>query len=159
MKYVNLFENFLFEIGDRSAKPYRYKVNGRIKNMSKFNERLYVYFTTDSGLEYTLTVTNIHMFLDVDFTVDGEYPETNRGEMFRIMATVSEVIENILKSNPEIRGLRYEPKAKSGQNDLGKSRDALYKMFIKKSIKKLNKSVEFVGGSPQQGGTVFAMIK
>lgn len=155
MKYISLFEHFLFEIGDRSAKPYKYKVNGKIKYMSKLNERIYIYFTTDSGLKYTLTMININMFLDIDFTVDGEYPETNKGEMFKIMATISENVESVLKNNPEIRGLRYEPKAKSDQNDFGKSRDTLYRMFIKNSIKTLNKSVEFI----QQGGTVFAMIK
>ena len=153
MKYLQLFENFLFEIGDSSAKKYKYKINGKIDDMSEFNKRIYAKFKTESNLEYTLTIININSFLDVDFTADGEYEETNRGEMFKIMSTVIEVVENIINSNEGIRGIRYEPKSK-GQ-DSGEGRDRLYRLFMEKSIKKLGKSIKFI----QQGGTVFGIIK
>jgi len=152
MKYFKLYEEFIFEIGDSSSKKYKYKINGKFDNMSEFDKRLYVTFKTESGLEYTLTVININSFLDVDFTADGEYNETNRGEMFRIMATVVDVVETILNSNGGIRGIRYEPK-ESGA-DKGDGRDRLYRIFMEKSIKRLGKSIKFV----QQGGTVFGII-
>lgn len=154
MKHIKLFEQFLFEIGDRSAKAYKYKLNGKINNMSKLSARLYATFKSDSGLEYTLTLINIGMFLDTDFSIDGEWPETNRGEVFRVMSTVSTIVEEVIKKNPEIRGIRYEPKSKSN-DDLGKGRDNLYRAFIKGSAKKIGKSVNFI----QQGGTVFAMFE
>ena len=153
MKYVKLYEEFIFEIGDSSSKKYKYKINGKLNDMSEFNKRLYATFKTESKLEYTLTVININSFLDVDFTANGEYEETNRGEMFRIMATVVDVIENIINNNTEIRGIRYEPKSKA--EDSGEGRDRLYRIFMEKSIKRLGKSIKFV----QQGGTVFGIIK
>lgn len=152
MKYLQLFEHFLFEIGDSSAKKYKYKINGKLDDMSTFDKRLYAKFKTESNLEYTLTVININSFLDVDFTADGEYEETNKGEMFKIMATVVDVIENIINSNEDIRGIRYEPKSKG--KDSGEGRDRLYRIFMEKSIKRLGKSIKFV----QQGGTVFGII-
>jgi hypothetical protein len=152
MKYFKLYEEFIFEIGDSSSKKYKYTLNGKLDDMSEFNKRLYASFKTESGLEYTLTVININSFLDVDFTADGEYAETNKGEMFRIMATVVDVVETILNSNEGIRGIRYEPKA-SG-SDKGDGRDRLYRIFMEKSIKRLGKSIKFV----QQGGTVFGII-
>ena len=155
MKYLQLFEHFLFEIGDTSAKKYKYKIKGKIDDMSEFNKRIDAKFKTESKLKYTLTVINTNSFLDVDFTADGEYDETNRGEMFKVMATVVDVIENIVNSNEGIRGVRYEPKYKGNDpNDFGEGRDRLYRRFIEKSIKRLGKSIKFT----QQGGTVFGTI-
>jgi hypothetical protein len=156
MKNIKLFEEFINEIGDSSAKKYQYDINGKFNKMGDNDSRLYAKFESDSGLEYTLTVININKFLDVDFSVDGEWPETNRGEMFSVMATVTDVIENILTKSEDIRGIRYEPKGKTSSNkDQGKGRDTLYRAFITNSAKKIKKSVDFV----QQGGTVFAMFK
>lgn len=156
MKKIKLFEEFLFEIGDSSAKKYHYDVNGKMDKMGDLGSRLYVKFKSDSGLEYLLTIININKFLDVDFSVDGEWPETNRGEIFRIMATITDVIENVLQKSNDILGIRYEPKGKaSNNNDLGKGRDTLYRAFIGNAVKKINKSVNFM----QQGGTVFAIFK
>ena len=152
MRYFKIYEEFIFEIGDSSSKKYKYKLNGKLDDMSTFDKRLYAKFKTESNLEYTLTVININSFLDVDFTADGEYEETNKGEMFKIMATVVDVIENIINNNTDIRGIRYEPKSKG--KDSGEGRDRLYRIFMEKSIKRLGKSIKFV----QQGGTVFGII-
>ena len=156
MQKVKLFEQFLFEIGDRSVQPYQYNINGKIAEMGELGSEMYVEFTTDSKLEYELKLANINMSLEVDFFVANlkdNYAETNRGEMFKIMATIAEVIEQTLTANPEIRGLRYEPKAKGGDN--GKDRDRLYRLFINKAAKTMGKKVKFM----QQGGTVFAILK
>jgi hypothetical protein len=152
MKHVKLFEQFLFEIGDSSSKKYKYKITGKFNDMSEFNKRLYAKFKTESKLEYTLTVININSFLDVDFTANGEYDETNRGEMFSVMATIIDVVENILNNNESIRGIRYEPKENGV--DKGTGRDRLYRIFLEKSVKRLGKSIKFI----QQGGTVFGII-
>ena len=152
MKYFKIYEEFIFEIGDSSSKKYKYKINGKFEDMSEFDKRLYATFKTESKLEYTLTIININSFLDVDFTANGEYDETNKGEMFKIMATVVDVIENIINNSEGIRGIRYEPKSK--EKDSGAGRDRLYRIFMEKSIKRLGKSIKFV----QQGGTVFGII-
>lgn len=152
MKYTKIFEHFLFEIGDRSAKPYKYKLNGKFKDLNTLGNRLYATFKTDSNLEYTLTLININKFIDVDFSIGGEWPETNKGEMFKVMSTISEVIDNVLRTNDDIKGLRYEPKSKS--TDTGEGRDRLYRIFINNSVKSIGKNANFV----QQGGTVFVII-
>jgi hypothetical protein len=153
--FIKLFEEFINEIGDSSAKKYQYDINGNFNTMGNASSRLYAKFESDSGLEYTLTVIHINKFLDVDFSIDGEWPETNRGEVFRVMATITDIIENILLKSEDIKGIRYEPKGKTSNNiDGGKGRDRIYRAFINNSAKKINKQVSFM----QQGGTVFAMF-
>ncbi len=152
MDYIKTFEGFLFEIGDASAKVYKYDYDAGSTDLSRLNDEVEARFTSDSGLDYVLLITNIGMFADVSFSVNGEYPVTNRGEMFRVMATVSTILQEVLMENSTIKGIRYEPQGKG--NDLGKGRDTLYRAFIENATKKLGKGVKFI----QQGGTVFAMF-
>ena len=65
--FIKLFEEFINEIGDGSAKKYQYDINGNFNTMGNASSRLYAKFESDSGLEYTLTVIHINKFLDVDF--------------------------------------------------------------------------------------------
>jgi len=152
MEYIKTFENFLFEIGDASAKVYKYEYVDGSTDLSSLNDKVEARFTSDSGLDYVLTIINIMKFADVSFSINGEYPETNRGEVFRIMSTVSTILQEVLSKNDDIRGIRYDPQGKG--DDLGKGRDKLYRAFIENSTKKLGKGVKFM----QQGGTVFAMF-
>jgi len=69
------------------------------------------------------------------------------------MSTVSHIVEEVLKKNKDIRGLRYEPKGKG--DDMGLGRDKLYRAFIKKAAKKLNKKIDFT----KSGGTTLAIFK
>ena len=151
MKHAKLFEQFLFEIGDRSAKPYKYEIIGQIKKLSKVGYKLYIEFTTDSKLEYELRLINYDMLLEVDFFVanlEDRLAETNRGELFKVMATIAEIVKEALIENPKIKGLVYEPKAKiydrGVDDDMGSQRDKLYRLFINKAAKTMGKKVKFM---------------
>ena len=145
MQKVKLFEQFLFEIGDRSAQPYKYKLRGtKIEDFGNKNSRLYANFTTETGLIYELLLYGRRREIEVDFAVlniGNEYAVTNRGEMYRVMTTIANIIERVLDANPDIVQLKYQPK--ENNNDYGLSRDRLYKLFIKKAAKATGRYVKF----------------
>lgn len=143
----------LFEIGDASAKVYKYKfVDTGSKNLSSTYDGVEARFKSDSGIEYVLLITNMDMFADVDFSVNGEYPITNRGEVFRVMATISTILQKVINENPWLKGIRYVAQDKG--NDLGKGRDNLYRAFIESATKKMGIDVKFL----EKGEMVFVLF-
>lgn len=149
-----LIEQKLYEIGDSNLKPYNYKKpKKKFDNLIKSKD-IDIKFKTESGLNYVVSIKPLYYFLIIDFWIDDKnnmYPETNKGELFKVMATVVSIVKDFIKLNPEIKGLRYDPKSKQLNNDLGKQRDNLYKAFIKKQID----NVEFT----QSGATTFVIFK
>lgn len=133
----------LYEIGTASAKRYKY-----IKPLHKFKDLtssppINVTFKTESGLKYVVELKPLSRYLKVDFFIDdngeAEYPETNRGELFKIMSTITSIIKDVIDLNPDLNGIRYDPKSKGGDGtfgsgDKGKSRDDLYLAFIKQHL-------------------------
>jgi hypothetical protein len=106
----------------------------------------YVYhFATDSGLEYEVRFahkTDNNLLKLVNFTVlgndfDQDYPVTNRGEMYSIIATVIEILRtfhfyhNFTKSY-EFSGAYKENEKK---NDIGSIRS---RMYMRWALKVLN---------------------
>ena len=68
------------------------------------------------------------------------------------MSTIVSIIKDIIKLNPELRGLRYIPQEKGNNgHDAGRKRDKLYRAFIKKQFP----NIKFT----QQGATVFAIFQ
>lgn len=140
----------IFDMGDGGVSPYPYK-------MKKGGNVVEATFESKSGFKYLVTLRNVNMFLDVDFSVEGDNPyiETNKGDALKVMSTIRAVVEEYLDKNKEIRGLRYNPQSKGGDGslgsgDIGSGRDRLYKAFISK-----NRKVEYV----KQGATVFVIFK
>jgi hypothetical protein len=90
-------------LGNSSMQPYAYKF------ISATNERVKYEFETDSGLEYeavwTLYRKNNECWIDLNFwTKSGRsYTEiTNRGELYRVMSTVTDMYEELEHNFPEI---------------------------------------------------------
>ncbi len=149
----------LLEIGSATAKVYKYKKPTK-KFELLFGDELIVSFITDSKLPYQVILKEVVGFLSVSFKVKGEdeYKETNKGEVFKIMATITSIIKDVLTINPEFKGVRYEPQSKGGDGtfgsgDKGEKRDKLYKIFILNQLK--NKKINFV----KQGSTIFAIFE
>ena len=141
MKHLKLFEELINEIGDAGAKPYKWR------RMDRRYDTYYL-FTTDSGLEYqVMTELGSGDTLTVEYgvevitkqgnkSVDYELV-TNRGELFRIMATVVDVVQEFMKKNPEVKYIEFEgSKNKAGDQ----RRNKLYMQYIKKHLKP--KSIE-----------------
>lgn len=61
-----------------------------------------------------------------------EYAETNRGEVYRVMSTVSEVVRIYMKEHPNIRTYEFtgEPSSKENEKNASK-RINLYKRYLK----------------------------
>jgi hypothetical protein len=75
---------------------------------------------------------------DVQDTTPNKYWSTiiatNKGELYRVMATITKIVQEFLKNNPTIKVLIYEPSKKSSEKEFGLQRDILYKAFIKQAF-------------------------
>lgn len=126
------------EVGEASADAYKWKA---LPTSGGFYESTEFKFITDSGLEYyTKFWDSGGGIIEVAFIAEepdqydrAEYSTvTNRGELFKVMATVAEIVLYYLKSNPRFKYLTYEPSKSSGADDI--RRDKLYRAYIKKLI-------------------------
>ena len=149
MKHLKLFEELINEIGDASAKPYKWR------RLDRRSDTYYI-FTTDSGLEYQVmtefgsgedrNTLLIEYGVEVitkqgNKSVDYELV-TNRGEMFRIMSTIVDIVQEFMKKNPGIEYIEFEgSKNKAGDQ----RRNKLYMQYVKKHLKP--KSIEDDGNS------------
>ena len=141
MKHLKLFEELINEIGDAGAKPYKWR------RLDRRYDTYYI-FTTDSGLEYqVMTELGSGETLLVEYGVEVITKQgnksidyelvTNKGELFRIMATVVDIVQEFMKKHPEIEYIEFEgSKNKAGDQ----RRNKLYMQYIKKHLKP--KSIE-----------------
>jgi cytidyltransferase-like protein len=151
-KNNNLNEKNINEVGEGTSQPY--ETFSRYSNNEKFLK-----FSTDSGIDYEISLFPINKFLQVDFHLDtfsdDIYQETNKGELFRIMSTVIKEVKEFLKENKdlEILGIRYVPQEKSKNKGAflsSNQRNKFYKAFISKIVP----GTTYV----EQGGVVFAIF-
>tara|TARA_R100001480_G_scaffold29252_10_gene39760 strand:+ start:944 stop:1459 length:516 start_codon:yes stop_codon:yes gene_type:complete len=152
MKHITEFNDFIFEklileIGDGGSKPYKYKLT-RSDSGPYFKDYYMIYeFVTDLGTRYEV------MFeIDEDFSKDGEWQimkiefgvvdvkgldysvETNKGELFRVMATIVDITKKILKKRKNIKTLTFTgAKTKKGSKD-DQRRNNLYMAYIRRNI-------------------------
>jgi hypothetical protein len=134
----------LQEVGEGTSTPYPYSTD----------DDYYYNFTTDKGTEYEVElmsrfITNEFIsiipegkaipMLYVSFVADDDYGQTNiinKGEMYRVMATVIKIIKENLSQNPQIGGIYFSPTNKGDNNqDLNTNqRYKLYQSYITKQI-------------------------
>lgn len=98
------------------------------------------YFNTDSGLNYEvrfgrrqdniLHATIVFGVINEEF--DGEeYIVTNRGEVFRVMTTIVEIVRMFMKEHPKIMCYEFTGIPKEGEDESKSSqRTLLYKRFL-----------------------------
>ena len=140
-------KNILKEIGEGTATPYKWK-----KVFTK-EDTVFFAFKTDQGTSYKVALEN---YVYEDFHEDNkEYPAievsfgivpknmsinimfnasivSNKGEMYRVMSTIVDIIKDYIKRNDNIKAIIYEPIKKEGEK--GFKRNDLYMAFIKKQI-------------------------
>ena len=150
--------NILLEIGEGTAKPYKYKLT-RTESDPDFGDYFRLYeFVTDLGTHYEVmfeieedfSKDEPWEFMNIEFGVnekDGggvSYKvETNKGELFRVMATIVEITKEILKERKNIKTLTFSG-AKKDEDD--NRRNKLYMAYIKKHIPNI-KNIEDDGFS------------
>ena len=133
----------LREIGDAGAKVYGdLKPTGRGKGYNKYE------FTTESGIEYIVHVVKSVVadesrpVLTTEFIVafevkgKGWEEETNKGELYKVMATVVGFVRKVVDSDPSSgdgteKAIVFVP-AKKDPSD--KRRLNLYTAYLKKQI-------------------------
>jgi hypothetical protein len=139
--------DLLKEVGEGTSQPYSYTTD----------DDYYYYFTTDKGTEYEVEIMPryiTHNTLNqipeekalsmslINFRADNDYGQSNivnKGEMYRVMSTITQIIKDNLNNNPEIGGIYFSPSdKKSPQNknpDLSQNqRYKLYQAYIQKAI-------------------------
>ena len=144
MKLTSLLYDVISEIGDGGLKPYNYKLTREEGDGFKLYE-----FVTDLGTHYEV------MFdIEEDYSKDGPWEsmnieygvdekdgggvsykvETNKGEVFRVMATIVDITKKILKKRKNIKTLTFTgAKTKKGSKD-DQRRNNLYMAYIRRNI-------------------------
>lgn len=132
---------YIIEVGDRSAKKYKWSVVDSYQTSTDWV--IYYEFKTDSGAKYSVELEKeVEGLLDITFYANGVIKVENRGEMYRVMATISDIIIDFLeKHRGKVNGISFSPGEKEisgGKDDGGAGRYRLYDLFIKNAIKELN---------------------
>jgi len=115
------------EVFDKPVDAYPFNESG---------EGTYM-FTSDSGNQYVVYLDAVsENRITVDFgiadeTGDVDYPETNRGELFKIMSTIIAITKDYIKLHPNIEVISWSSVAKTGEKKIGDTqRDKIYKMML-----------------------------
>jgi hypothetical protein len=135
---------FVNEVGEANLQPYKWEEVDR--------EGYYVYtrFTTDSETQYDVDIKSTVYFppgqmdsqpaLEIEFSAKPKGAEgssakivVNKGEMYRVMATIVDIIKKYLKKS-KAQAIIYSPSKKSSEENFGAQRDNLYRAFISKAI-------------------------
>jgi hypothetical protein len=135
--------DILKEVGEGTATPYKFKYTPRLFQDERKHIRTYK-FTTESNLEYIVILAvntaseDRYISLSVMFkTEEGDFQDiTNKGEQFKIMATVIAIIKDCItkiaeEGKPEVKVIEFVPE-KSDDNDTRRAN--LYKAYIQKQL-------------------------
>jgi len=100
-------------------------------------------FTTDEGTEYEvrfgrkqnniLAATIVFGVLNEEFQNEeaGEYVVVNRGELYRVMETISEVIRIYIKEHPRMVSYEFAGENRKNEGDGVTTMTARTKMFLR----------------------------
>ena len=160
-------KNILLEIGEGSAKPYKWKADHKTKMAFGMDVTDYEYvWETDSGLKYVLSIETVPVegqgywianfgpfeMGDALYDLSGRQirpsqkqpdyeTETNRGELFNIMATIVDAFKDFIKKEKKsydtddawgLEVIEYEgAKAEGAKSN---QRNKLYAAYIKKHL-------------------------
>ena len=96
-------------------------------------------FMSDYGRIYIVGITpESEGRISIDFGIEDEYgdisfPETNERDVFKIIATVSNIVKDYLSKHPDIEIISWSSVAKKGEKKIGDTqRDKLYKLVAQR---------------------------
>jgi hypothetical protein len=136
--------SFVNEVGEANLQPYKWK------EVDRESYYVYIRFITDSETQYDVDIKSTIFFpagqmeslpaLEIEFSAKPKGAEgssakivVNKGEMYRVMATIVDIIKKYLKKS-KAQAIIYSPSKKSGEESFGVQRDQLYRAFISKAI-------------------------
>ncbi len=98
------------------------------------------FFTTDQGTKYEVRFgqkRNNPLCYSIVFGVlneeyDGEeYTETNKGEVFKVMATILKIVKQFLNHHPHAQAIEFTGESKAGEDEnLPTVRTRLYLRYV-----------------------------
>jgi hypothetical protein len=132
------------EVGEANLQPYKWK------EVDRESYYVYIRFVTDSETQYDVDIKSTIFFpagqmeslpaLEIEFSAKPKGAEgssakivVNKGEMYRVMATIVDIIKKYLKKS-KAQAIIYSPSKKSSEESFGVQRDQLYRAFISKAI-------------------------
>jgi hypothetical protein len=135
---------FVNEVGEANLKPYKWE------EVDQEGYYVYTRFVTDSETQYDVDIKSTVFFpagqmdslpaLEIEFSAKPKGAEgssakivVNKGEMYRVMATIVDIIKKYIKKS-KARAIIYSPSKKSSEEYFGTQRDQLYRAFISKAI-------------------------
>jgi hypothetical protein len=134
---------FVNEVGEANLKPYKWK------EVDADGYWVYTRFVTDSETEYDVDLKSTNYIddnlknlrtIEVEFSAklkDDWGPSAkivvNKGELYRVMATVADIVKKYIKKS-KAQAIIYSPSKKSNEENFGVQRDNLYKAFISKAF-------------------------
>jgi cytidyltransferase-like protein len=131
------------EVFDRPVDSYPFNEPG---------EGTYL-FISDSGNKYVVYIDEVNenrIVIDFgisDETGDIDYPETNVGELYKVMSTIIAIAKDYISKHPEIEIISWSSVAKRGQKKIGDTqRDKLYKLILKKQGGLSDKDIKLING-------------
>jgi GNAT superfamily N-acetyltransferase/phosphopantetheine adenylyltransferase len=130
----NIILPTLNEVGEGNSKPYEW-----VEHFSEY------FFTTDSNVKYIVSLDEISEGnkdgISIEFSAKtpemGGYSskiEVSKGELFRVMATIINILKTYISKDPKVEFILYSPHKKTGEGDINNQRDKLYKAFIKNQL-------------------------
>jgi hypothetical protein len=126
------------EVGEANLKPYKWQ------EVDREGYSIYIRFETESETTYSVDLStdkykDTPVFL-VEFSAKTKEHQgsssrvvVNKGEMYRVMSTLTDIIKTYLKKFKKVKGIVYYP-SKKGNEEFGTQRDNLYRAFITKAI-------------------------
>lgn len=125
----NILKPSIQELFEPSSNSYEYD---QISNLDYT-------FMSDYGRIYVVGITpESEGRISIDFGIEDEYgdisfPETNERDVFKIIATVSNIVKDYLSKHPDIEIISWSSVAKKGEKKIGDTqRDKLYKLVVKR---------------------------
>jgi hypothetical protein len=128
--------DILKEIGDSSSQPYKFAFYGNYSGLRVygFDTENYPYTVELGGVtdEEEPNEIGVRFYVPDEKDPDIERDDivTNKGELFKVMATVTAIVKKDLKNHPEINSITFTPAKKEGETT-NISRLNLYTQYIK----------------------------
>ena len=134
--------NLLHEIGEATTQPYDWTQTGNGEQTKRYR------FITDADLHYVVEIRLLYYEVDADepdfaaveFSVikkeeDGDYHSyyvsTNKGELYRVMSTLVDILRDLLNKNKSLRYIGFEADKEGKDNS---QRASLYATYVKKQL-------------------------
>jgi len=142
--FMSSSPKLVFEVGEANLQPYKWE------EVDAEGYYVYTRFITDNETQYDVDIKSTVYFppgqmdsvpaLEIEFTAKpkgAEYPSpkivVNKGEMYRVMATITNIIKKYIKKS-KAKAIIYSPSKKSSEENFGTQRDNLYRAFISKAF-------------------------